>query len=65
MAEILDGTETAPNRVEFYRRKRWVVSTFDTPGEAYRFWLALMRGVSAILYQNGRRTGSGNGLESN
>lgn len=65
MAEILDGTETAPNRVEFYRRKKWLVTTFETPGEAYRFWLSLSRGIPALLYQGGKVTGRGNGLESN
>jgi hypothetical protein len=64
MAELLDGTETAPNRVEFYRRKKWFVSTFETPREAYHFWLRLKRGVHALLYQDGKCVARGSGLES-
>ena len=65
MAKLLDGLENAPNRVEFYRRKKWLVATFATPGEAYRFWLALPRKVQAVLFQDAKVTGRGNGLESN
>lgn len=61
MAVLRTGDEAAPNRVEFLRKgsKRWLVSTFDDPGEAYRFWLYLRKGTYAILYQNGEQRGAG------
>ena len=65
MARLLEGTETTPHRVEWYQRNQWHVADFDTPGDAYRFWLGLRRGVQALLYQDGKCVARGNGLESN
>jgi len=62
-SDLLNGTERDLNRVEFYRRKQWLVATFETPGEAYRFWLDLKRGTHALLYQDGKLTARGNGKE--
>lgn len=47
------------HRVEWLYRKKWRVARFETPGEAYRFWLALKPGVLAKLFQNGVQKGMG------
>lgn len=61
---VLERNETMPNRVEFsYRGKKRFVA-FDEPGAAYRFWIGLRRGTYATLYQDGKETGRGTGLES-
>lgn len=59
MSTLRTGKETDPNRVEFYRRKKWLVATFNSAGEAYRFWLYLKRGTYAKLFQDGKETGAG------
>jgi hypothetical protein len=48
-----------PNRVEWLSYRKWRVAEFDSPGEAYRFWLALKQGILALLYQNGKLVGQG------
>lgn len=60
MATLLSETkELSQHRVEFYRRKKWLVVNFDNTTDAYQFWLYLKRGTFAKLYQNGKQTGEG------
>jgi hypothetical protein len=56
--------DVPPHRVEIWDKRSVQVVGFETPGEAFQFWLRLRRGIVAKLFQHGILTGEGNGRES-
>ncbi len=62
--ETIEPQGNEDHRVQWHDQAHSYTTRFVSPRDAYDFWLNLPRGIRAKLYQYGKLTGEGTGLES-